>query len=808
MKEVLLKQLFEELYAAGNEAAVDLVVEKHPDIFIQENWSPYGDDENYFGVIENQQASPIPALVEKLTNSIDAVLMKKCFELKIDPKSSEAPKSMDEAITLFYPNNNWDLRQLQRKQAENIQILADGRKDETSLIIFDDGEGQHPENFDKTFLSLLKGNKTEIHFVQGKFNMGGSGALVFCGKSRYQLIGSKRFDNSGNFGFTLIRRHKRTQQEQQIKRHTWYEYFRIEGEIPSFPIEELDLNLYNRKFKTGTIIKLYSYRMKGITDISRDLNLSLNEYLFEPALPVFTIEKEERYPKTPQMQRELYGLKRRLEKQSETYLDSEWNFSETYLHETMGAVKVTAYIFKSRIEDKNAKETKTAIRREFFKNNMSVMYSLNGQVQASESTVFISQALDFQLLKDHILLHVDCSKMNPEFRDELFMASRDRLKDGDESKELKTLLIKNLTKGKLAELYKFRKDNLSLEGENTNDLLKEMAQSLSINKELMSLIQQTFKLNTPKKEKSKQEQIHKKEDAKEKDETPFNPKRFPSAFKIKVSSDGTPMIKVPINGEKLVKFETDVENQYFDRIDEPGDLQISILNSRENETTGGDRAGMPKDAGELMNIIKSSPDKGIIKIFFNPNKEVKVGDTYEVKATLTNPGNDLEQFFMVKIVDAEQPKSPTPKETNEEPSGLPPYILVYKEARDGAKSFDDLEENNISMDYPNIMHPQIENDKLDKIFINMDSSVLKSYKSRYRAEKQLLMADKKYITSVYFHTLMLYAITKQKKYTFSKSENGENVPSDLTEYLKDIFESHYSSFLLSFGMGELMQSLD
>lgn len=809
MNHIDLKKLFESLYAASTEDEVETVIKQYPVIFKQENWFPYGENENYFGVIENQQASPIPALVEKITNSIDAVLMKKCYELNIDPKSSEAPKSMEEAINRFYPNHNWDIRQMQRVQAENIQILADGPKDNSSLIIYDDGEGQVPDNFEKTFLSLLKGNKTEIHFVQGKFNMGGSGALVFCGKSRFQLIGSKRFDNQGDFGFTLIRRHKRNAQEQQVKRHTWYEYFKIDGRMPSFPIQELDLNLYNRKFRTGTIIKLYSYRMKGITDISRDLNLSLNEYLFEPALPVFTIEKEARYPKTPQPQRELYGLKRRLEKQSETYLDADWNFSETYSHETMGDVKVTVYVFKSRIEDKNAKESRTTIRREFFKNNMSVMYSLNGQVQASESTVFISQSLDFQLLKDHLLIHVDCSKMNPEFRDELFMASRDRLKDGDESKELKALLVKNLTKGKLAGLYKFRKDNLSLDNENTNDLLKDMAQNLTFNKELMSLIQQTFKLNAPKNDKPRQGHEDRKEGAaKEKEEIPFQPQRFPAAFRMKISADGKPVIKVPIGGEKLVKFETDVENQYFDRIDEPGELQISILNYPQNDTEGGDRLGTPKDPGELLNIVKTSPDKGTIKVYFSPTKDVKVGDSIEIKATLSNPGNDLEQYFMVQIVEAEQPKVPKPKENKDEPSGLPPYILVYKEEKAGAKTFDDLEAASISMDYPNIMHPHIENDKLDKIFINMDSTVLKSYKSKFRAEKQLLMADHKYITSVYFHTLMLYAITRQKNYTFSRIESGQEVPTDLTEYLKDIFESHYSSFLLNFGMGDLMQSLD
>lgn len=801
--------LFHSLFNAPTELQVEQLIQANPVIFAQENWFPYGEDEKYFGVIENQQASPIPALVEKITNSIDAILMKKCYEKGIVPKSESAPRSMEEAISLFYPDHNWDLRQNQRNQAENIQIIADGPKDNTSLIIYDDGEGQHPADFENTFLSLLKGNKTEIHFVQGKFNMGGSGALVFCGKYRYQLIASKRFDGKGDFGFTLIRKHKRTDKERNL-RHTWYEYLKLDKQIPSFPITELDLNLYNRYFKTGTIIKLYSYRMKGVTDISRDLNLSLNEYLFEPALPVFTIEKKERYPHTPQSQRELYGLKRRLDKQSDTYLDAEWNFSETYNDAKLGPVKVTVYVFKSRIEGKTAKESKLAIRREFFKNNMSVLFSLNGQVQGSDGTGFISQQLKFQLLKDHVLIHVDCSNLHPDFRDELFMASRDRLKDGEEAKELKAMLAKHLSKGKLLELFKFRKDNLALDGEDTNELLKNMAKNLSFNKELMNLIQQTFKLEMPKKtQQEKDKEKQKDEKNREKEQTPFNPKRFPTFFRIKGAKEEVPLIKIPLGNDKSVKFETNVENRYFDRVDEPGELQISILNFKPNDLEGGVRGTVPTNPTSLISISQTSPDKGLIKIIFHPEKEINVGDAFEIKATLTAPGEQFEQYFTVKIVDPEQPRQPKEKEPEDEQGGLPPYVLVYKEERENAKTFEDLESNNISMDYPNIMHPYIENDKLERIFINMDSNVLKNYKSRYRSEQALELADRKYISSVYFHSLMLFAITKQKKYEFSKIDaTGEKVVADLTDYLKDVFESHYSSFLLNYSMEELMQNAD
>ena len=262
------QKLFHELYFAKSEGEVQKVIDKNPKIFNNSNnWHPLGQNESNFGVIENQQSNPIAAIIEKITNSIDALLTKRCYEENINPKSKKAPRSMHDALDKFYPDRNWDLQTYRRKQSEEIQILADGpgprtpqSKKPTSVIIYDNGEGQHPEQFENTFLSLLRGNKNEIPFVQGKYNMGGSGGIVFCGKKRYQLIASKRYDNTGKFGFTLIREHPLTENEEYSRKNTWYEYLKIDGKIPSFPIEDLDLNLHNRNFKTETIIKLYSYQ--------------------------------------------------------------------------------------------------------------------------------------------------------------------------------------------------------------------------------------------------------------------------------------------------------------------------------------------------------------------------------------------------------------------------------------------------------------------------------------------------------------------------------------------------------------------
>ncbi|MDE0553852.1 MAG: hypothetical protein OXI24_06545 [Candidatus Poribacteria bacterium] len=818
-----MKQLFNKLYFAQTEDDVDKVINAHPDIFKPKSWYPLGGNDNNFGVIENQQYAPIAALIEKITNSIDAVLMKKCLEAGIDPKSRQAPNSMEEAKMSFFPNyGKWDLATFRNQQAESIQILADGPKRNTSLIIYDDGEGQHPEEFESTFLSLLSGNKNEIHFVQGKYNMGGSGAIVFCGKKRYQLIGSKRYDNTGEFGFTLIREHPLSKAEEGVKKNTWYEYLKIDGKIPAFQANRQDLGLYNRAFTTGTIIKLYSYHLSGISDISRDLNLSINEYLFEPVLPVYTIEKEERYPKSS-LRRGLYGLKRRLEQEDNKYVEE--SFSEDFDDSLFGNMKVTCYVFRTKIDDKSVKETKDTIQREFFKNNMSVLFSVNGQTHGHYTSEFITRSLKLNLLKEYLLIHVDCTNMNYDFRKELFMASRDRLKDGEDTRALRKFLADKLgsKNGRLAEIQKRRKDSIAVESEDAKELIKSFAQNFSRNTELLKLLEQTLNLDLPPKGKEKRDTNNStKEKQRKKEEQPFNPKRFPAFFKRRTQGKkDKEVIAIPLGGEKTIFFDTDVENNYFDRIEEPGELKIAILAYKTNETEGGNAPGKVDRIENVFNARKSSPQDGTIKIHLNPKKEVNVGDEVKIKISLEDPIGEFEEIFWVKVSEPKAPAQPSPKPDKQEiPSlGLPDLIYAYKDGRpesNGELTWDQVAEaTGEEMDYATVMYPMVNGEKLESIYINMDSTVLQNFRAKTRNpnQEQLERSNQRYIASVYSHVLFLYSITKVRKYQVVQEQNGTNFDNngnsdvELGTYLKDLFNSYYAEFLVNFGFDEIMQLL-
>ena len=79
---------------------------------------------------------------------------------------------------------------LQPRERTNLaeiycNLIATGEKGtgaNPTYTILDKGEGQHPEDFTKTFMSLIVKNKVGINFVQGKFGMGSFGAVNFCKK--------------------------------------------------------------------------------------------------------------------------------------------------------------------------------------------------------------------------------------------------------------------------------------------------------------------------------------------------------------------------------------------------------------------------------------------------------------------------------------------------------------------------------------------------------------------------------------------------------------------------------------------------
>ena len=179
------------------------------------SWTPYGSIENNVGTIFNQSSAPVAALTEKIINSIDAILLNECKKRGIEPDGAKAPRTMQNAVEQFFNIKDGDFSEVARERrrdiASNILVVAEGDKKRPCISIVDMGEGQNPKDFEDTFLSLHKTNKIRVPFVQGKYNMGGTGAIPFCGEKHYQLILSRRnpvllqHSQRDFWGFTLVR---------------------------------------------------------------------------------------------------------------------------------------------------------------------------------------------------------------------------------------------------------------------------------------------------------------------------------------------------------------------------------------------------------------------------------------------------------------------------------------------------------------------------------------------------------------------------------------------------------------------------
>ena len=296
---------------------------------------------------------------------------------------------------------------------------------------------------------------------------------------------------------------------------------------------------------------------------------------------------------------------------------------------------------------------------------MSVLFSINGQVHGHYTSEFITLSLKLNLLKEHLLIHVDCTNMEYDFRKELFMASRDRLKDGEETRTLRKFLADKLgaKDGSLWEIQKRRKDSIAVESEDAKDLLKSFARNFSRNVELLKLLEQTLNLDLPPKGKQKGNTNNPtKPKRNRKEEQPFNPQRFPALFKRRVQRQKrTRSSGDTACSEKTIFFDTDAENNYFDRIEEPGELKIAILDFKRNETEGGNAPGKVDRIEDVFNARKSSPQKGTIKIHLNPKKEVSVGDEVKIKVSLEDPTGEFEEIFWVKVSEPKAPSEPLTK---------------------------------------------------------------------------------------------------------------------------------------------------
>ena len=186
-----------------------------------------------------------------------------------------------------------------------------------------------------------------------------------------------------------------------------------------------------------------------------------------------------------------------------------------------------------------------------------------------------------------------------------------------------------------------------------------------------------------------------------------------------------------------------------------------------------------------------------------------IGDEVQIKIDLTSPSGDFEEVILVEIDQPQKEQQQKDKKEEPEKIGLPELALTAQNpTEDNIISWEKLSATGvIDMDYDKIMYIYSpDGEKLEKIYINLDSTVLKNHKSKLNSSELREKAEKEYIAKVYFHTLFLYSINKNSKYRISKGDDQEQL--EINEYLQNIFEHQYTSFLINFNMNELIDNME
>ena len=562
---------------AESEAAVTQIIENELPLFAGIAWREIDQRDTNSNTINNQASTGSKALTELCTNMVDAVLMKRAYEHGIsDLTGPDAPQSVTDAVrTLigFTGDRTGVLAEIEddanlRKFAdENLVIGVTGGRRTGDAICFtfaDNGEGQHPRDFEDTFLSLSTRNKSDIPFVQGKWNMGGSGVLGYCGLRWYKLIISRRYDLTGPWGWTLIR--QRPDAELPVA-----EYLTIDGSIPSFERDQifpatLGSGAVDEQLSrlSGTIIKLYDYTLEARASTSFDgIREAINAGLVSTILP-FQLYNYRATPSSRSRgqrraegvdERPLNGMEFQLRRPPrgevrEGHRARERHHVETVKHPDLGEVTITAIVLP---EDRPA----------WLKSNIGrIFHSVNGQVQHTQTRGYLSQRCGFPGLMDRVVLIVDATKLETAAHNLVWKSDREHVRETSIGQIYLEQVRKKISNSEFLKELQQEFAAEVLEAKTSTAQVNLFQSLIDSDRNLAQLLPQgTLVRRRGRRRRGKAD-------------TEWSGKRSPTYVRLLPRQLREEGVDIVAGSERRIPFETDVENGWLSRDENPGQVRI------------------------------------------------------------------------------------------------------------------------------------------------------------------------------------------------------------------------------------------
>lgn len=630
------------------------------------SWKPYGGQETNSKNVEGQMRSSSNALVEKITNSTDALLMRRCYEVEgVKPESGNPnlPKTLAEAVTRYFGKEEDVNKSRSTWAKKNLVVLAEGEKKRPTITVIDRGEGQSPNRIQDTIVGLSESIKEKINFVFGKYHQGGSAAIRFCGSKGdcYQLVLTRRAeslakhesDSDNEWGWTLVRRSFKN-------RITTYQYCAdTTGDTFSFPHNEpITIPNLDFEFVDGCLIRLYNYFLENPSNITfgfNSLGFDIDQKLQKPPLPIYLQDNRDWKGDTKYT---IAGLLRRVEDNKNIISD------DITLPAGLGEIgkRDIRCIRLKHISDAEGVKT-------YMKQREKIFYIENGLALGFETESFLRSDCKLPALAPYLLCYIDMSDIPVELAN-IFHAGREEFARTDDYLALKERLEK------FFESEVFEKwDNEYQE--------KSMASANEDNKELDRLIEKAIVEDPELKELLGIGEEIKIPKGKDKDKEPYAGDEHPKSFDF----IGTQPKEIDKSSYAIVSFKTEAEDDLLTRKND----RYSIDWSKESE---------------LLDVVFRSMNKGVISLRVDCRESAKPGDTDQVTFYLmgANGQKKFEQSVSFNIV--------------EKPAYVGSYYPTYFEPRkeifkiapkthkkltlitDVSNDYFDRDENNGSLEFP------------------------------------------------------------------------------------------------------------
>jgi hypothetical protein len=185
---------------------------------------------------------------------------------------------------------------------------------------------------------------------------------------------------------------------------------------------------------------------------------------------------------------------------------------------------------------------------------------VNGQLHSELGSDFIARRTKFDYIAKDMIVIVDCTELPQRVREDLFLASRDRMRQCQERDALEDAIVEYLKDHQgLRELNaRRRQDRLqSRAEEDTSAVIQSLIRA---DPSLAAVFGKGRKIKVPIGPLPEPE--------------PYVGKHFPTFFRIAHEPKGGLVKACPLNRTCRVEFETDAANDYFSRSTDPGRLEV------------------------------------------------------------------------------------------------------------------------------------------------------------------------------------------------------------------------------------------